>query len=484
MKKIFTLITCSIMLIASCSNSDDDANEKGGKKDNTELTAEERSKQNVEHAMELIDNAIDSYFTGAGMTMSRYYNPYTGSRSDEVGSVWMYTSSIEAVNAVLHALEKQKEKGITELYDANWDKYKELLSKLYSNADYYLGTYTLTSFTQTKEWTVYGVNRGRDKGTAEVEGVLNVYDDQMWFIRECLDAYKATGEKQYLEKAEYLTQYVLDGWDCTLNANGNQNGGITWGPGYTTKHSCSNGPIVSPLVWLHELYKDKSDEITYRYIAQDKARLTKTEKKADYYLNMAKAVYDWQKSHLLTSDGVYDDMMGGCSPNCDVAYEEVNGVRYRKNTELRDRVGPAISYNSGTMLSGAADLYRATGDATYKDDLANLSEKSFNYFAKYEAFKPGHYSFDISGFNDWFNGVLMRGYVDSYSVHTTNADYINAYQDNLDYAYDNYLYKHMLPTNLLVGWSREQGHNKVEGMFTFTFAAEYAVLAQYELQKK
>ncbi len=476
-------MTCAIMLVASCSSSDD-ASKEGGEGNGSKLTSEELSKRNVEHAMELIDNGVACYFSGVGMTMSRYYNPYTGSRSSEVGSVWMYTSSIEAVNAILNALKEQKEKGITGLYDANYNKYKELLSKLYSNADYYLGTYTLTSYTQTKEWTVYGVNRGSDKGKAQVEGIQNVYDDQMWLIRECLDAYKATGEKQYLEKAEYLTEYVLDGWDCTLDANNNQNGGITWGPGYTTKHSCSNGPLVAPLVWLYELYKDKSDEITYGYIASDKSRLTKTEKKAEHYLAMAKAVYAWQKSHLLNSNGVYDDMMGGAWPNGDVAYEEVNGVKYRKNTELRDRVGPAISYNSGTMLSGAADLYRATGDVTYKNDLADLTGKSFAYFAKYSASKPGYFSFDINGFNNWFNGILMRGYVDSYPINPANADYIDAYQKNLDYAYSNYLYKHMLPTNLLVGWSHEQGHNKVEGMFTFTFAAEYAVLAKYELQKK
>ena len=172
---------------------------------------------------------------------------------------------------------------------------------------------------------------------------MNVYDDQMWLIREYLEAYKFTGDTKYLTKAEYLTEYVLDGWDCTLDANGNQNGGIPWGPGYTTKHSCSNGPLISPLVWLHELYKGKNDEITYGYVATDNSRQKKTEKKSDYYLNMAKAVYDYQKQHLLTAEGVYDDMMGGCVPNCDVAYETVNGVKYRKNTQLRDRVGPPIS---------------------------------------------------------------------------------------------------------------------------------------------
>lgn len=107
---------------------------------------------------------------------------------------------------------------------------------------------------------------------------------------------------------------------------------------------------VSPLVWLHEIYKGKPDEVTYGYVAADNSRKLRTEKKSDYYLNFAKAVYDWQKEHLLRPDGVYDDMMGGYdSP--DIKYVTIDGERYRTGSKLRDRVGPAITYNSGTMLS-------------------------------------------------------------------------------------------------------------------------------------
>lgn len=314
------------------------------------------------------------------MAMSRYYNPYTGNRSSELGSVWMYTSSIEAVNAAMKAMKTGKTKGETALYDSHFNRYKELLAQLYDNLEFYAGTFTLTSYTQTKQWTVYGVNRGNGKGAAQVEGTLNVYDDQMWLVRELLESYHITGEQRYLEKAEYLTEYVLDGWDCTLDEQGSPLGGITWGPGYITKHSCSNGPIVSPLVWLHEIYKGKPDEVTYGYVAADNSRKLRTEKKSDYYLNFAKAVYDWQKKHLLRPDGVYDDMMGGYdSP--DIKYVTIDGERYRTGSKLRDRVGPAITYNSGTMLSGAADLFRVTSDATYQTDLAELTDNSFAYFA-------------------------------------------------------------------------------------------------------
>lgn len=466
-----------LLLLTLFSCNEPAANNNNGNTGNQSL-----SKQNLLRAIELTDNAVKNHFTGDGMAMARYYNPYTGTRSEEKGSVWMYTSSIEAVNAVLHALKTQKEHGDAELYDLHFDRYKLLLSKLYENAAYYKGTFTLTSYTQTKQWTVYGVDRGGSKGTALVDGIHNVYDDQQWLVRELIEAYKLTGNNDYLSEAEYLTDYILDGWDCVPDASGKEYGGITWGPGYVTKHSCSNGPMVSPLVWLYELYKDKDDQITYRYIATDLTRKTMSMKKSDYYLKFAKAVYDWQKKNLLRSDGVYDDMMGGASSGT-VTYETINNEKYRKHVGLTDRVGPAISYNSGTMISGASDLYRVTGISTYLDDVDKLTRASFGYFAKKDATVSGYYTYDISGFNNWFNGVLMRGYVDSYSVYKNNSVCISSFQQNLDYGYKNFAYKGFLPVNILVGWSLTNSNNKVEGMFTFAFAAQYATLARYEIEK-
>ncbi|MCG8305753.1 MAG: glycoside hydrolase family 76 protein [Cytophagales bacterium] len=441
------------------------------------------SEQNLQRAMELTDIAISSHFTGDGMAMARYYNPYTEVRSEEKGSIWMYTSAIEAVNAILHGLEAQKANGNEALYNEHFNKYSELLYKLYDNADYYLGTFRLVSYTQTKEWTVYGVNRGGSKGTANVKDIQNVYDDQMWLIRELLEAYKLTGNDEYFKKAEYLTEYVLDGWDCTRNTSGEEMGGIPWGPGYVTKHACSNGPMVSPLVWLHEFYKGKNDETAHRYIdaADKETRKSMQVKKSDYYLDFAKRIYAWQKKYLLRSDGVYDDMMGGCSPGSPET-ETVHGFTYRKGIICYDRVGPAITYNSGTMLSGAADLFRATGDNMYLDDAKKLSDASFHYFAKLGQTKPGYYTYDISGFRNWFNGVLLRGYVEVCPEYDAVAAYIDSFQQNLDYGYDNFLYKGFLPTNLLVGWSQNNNNNRTEGMFNFAFAAKYAVLARYELE--
>jgi hypothetical protein len=481
-RAITSMITTSslalmMIILSACSDSASDDMENPPVEINV-------SEQNLQRAMDLTDNAISSHFTGDGMAMARYYNPYTDVRSEEKGSIWMYTSAIEAVNAILHALVAQKEHGNATLYNENFSSYSEVLRKLYDNADYYMGTFQLISYTQTKEWSVYGVNRGGAKGSAQVAGIENVYDDQMWLIRELLEAYKLTGNVEYLNKAEYLTEYVLDGWDATRDANGAELGGIPWGPGYVTKHACSNGPMVSPLVWLHELYKGKNDEVTYRYIdATDKqTRKTRQVKKSDYYLDFAKKIYTWNKSQLLRSDGVYDDMRGGCSPGSPQT-ETIDGIVYRKGATCQDRVGPAISYNSGSMLSGGADLFRATGDNIYLEDSRKLSDASFQYFAKLGQTKPDYYTYDISGFRNWFNGVLMRGYVDVYPAYSGVSGYIDSFQKNLDYGYDNFLYEGFLPTNLLVGWSRDEGKNNTEGMFNFAFAAEYAVLSRYELEK-
>lgn len=437
------------------------------------------AEQNLLRAMELADKAVVDYFSGKGMAMFRFYNPYTDVRSKEKGSVWMYTAAIEATNAILHALQTHKAQGKTGLYDIHDKRYRDLLARLYDNLAYYRGTFKLTSYTQTREWSVYGVHRAASKGVAKVAGIANVYDDQQWLIRELLHSYKLTSEPRYLKEAEYLTEYVLDGWDCTLDESGNEHGGIPWGPGYATKHACSNGPFISSLVWLHEQYAESDEEIIHRYIAPDGHRETVVMKKRDYYLKFAKSVYNWQKTNLLRPDGVYDDFLGGCA-DCKVRYDTVGDVRYRANTPLYNQVGPPYSYNTGSALSGAVDLYRVTGKTEYLEDVKQLSDDGFRHFAKESKRLTGYHEFAINGFNNWFNGILMRAYIEAYPIYNTVRKYLQPFQQNLDYGYTHFLYNGTLPQDLLGGWGDDRN---MEGMFAFTFAAEYALLSEYALTK-
>ncbi|MFV0507306.1 MAG: glycoside hydrolase family 76 protein [Bacteroidales bacterium] len=478
MKKNISLVVicyCALLLsLAACGNS-----ERGTTKGEDPLI----ENKNIIRAINMVDASFAAYFEPQGMRMSRYYNPMTKISSSETGSVWMYTSAIEAVNAILEALCEQKENGVYEHYDTHYARFVKRLDDLYKGLEFYSGTFELTSYTRTNEWTVYGVNRGSGEGSAEVAGIMNVYDDQMWLVRELLTSYGITKRKEYLERAEYLTEYVLDGWDCTLDSDGvSELGGITWGPGYTTKHSCSNGPIISPLVWLSELYEGKIDKLIRYYVAENNKRYIEEVSKYDYYLDFAKRVYAWQKKKLLRNDGVYADMMGG-SPE-KPTYITIEGNEYRNGDNCNVQAGNPLSYNSGTMLSGAVDLYRVTGETKYLEDAKKLSDESFNYFAKPVAEKAGCYQFNISGFGNWFNGILMRAYFDVYPYHKSTERYLMAFQNNLDYGYDNYYKDGLLPTNLLVGWNRTSSENATEGMFQFAYVAELAILAKYNSQNK
>lgn len=441
--------------------------------------------QNLQRSIDLIDVTMTHYFDSETFEMRRFYNPFTKINSEERASVWMYTAGIEAVNAALSGLKHAQTVDGNSLYNDHYERYLTLLDNLYANADYYLGTFELVSYTQTKEWSVYAVDRVNQKGEANVTGILNVYDDQMWLIRELLDSYKLTGKTEYLEKAEYLTAYVLDGWDVTRDSNGKENGGIPWGPGYTTKHACSNGPLISPLVWLHEIYKDKSDEIEHRYIDEDDKQTRRSEQleKRQYYLDYAQSIYEWEKRNLLNAEGVYTDMMGGCVPNCDVRYEEVDGVRYRANTPLTEAVGEAYTYNSGTMLSGATDLYRVTGEEKYAADGRELAKNSFKQFASLGTDIPQYYSFETDGFRNWFNGILMRSYHEAILLDKQVEAYLTVFQRNLDYGFERFNQDGFLPTDLLKGWAEEKDGNGVEGMFMFTYAAQYAILGKHQLKE-
>jgi len=497
--KVFSVVLCALLAAFSCRSgngtpTNDDGGDEG-EEGRSGVSSPVVADQHILRAMDIVDAAFPAYFAGPEMLLSEYYNPYTKQVSGTGGSdasIWKYTSAIEAVNAVLHGLIAHREGGNATLYDDNFQRYADLLERLYENASYYKGTYTLTSFTQTREWSVYAVPRGDYPGGANRGGdnhKYNVYGDQMCFVRELIESYKATGNEEYLAEAEYLTEYVLDGWDCTLDENGVENGGIPWGPGYVTKHSCSNGPIVSPLVWLHEIYKGRDDEITYGYIEGDGSRATRSMKKSDLYLHFAQKIYEWQNVKLRSPEGVYYDMMGGCDAGsggqgCDPRYETVGDVTYRAGSRLTRSEGTRHTYNAGAMLSGACDLYRATGRESYRTDIEELTAASFNHFAQRDATLTGYCSWSpsLSTWSPWFNGVLFRGFADACEVQCEEAAAcVESFRQNLDHGYENFYHEGFIPVNLLAGWSTATDNNRVNVMCTCAYAAEYARLARHEL---
>ena len=453
--------------------------------------ASETAINDLQRAIELVDATMQYSFTGGSTTLRMYdtFNTQT-----KVGSgtadVWPYTAALEAHCSVLEALELLKD-DVPELYEATHDRYVLRLRQLFDCLDFYRGTYALNSYAQIRNWSIYGVHRSNTRGTAAVTGIENVYDDQMWLCREIVRAYKLTGEEAYLTKAEYLANYCIDGWDCCLDANGKEYGGITWGPGYNSKHSCSNAPLIQPLIWLYEIYKtdDEEADLRYFYILADGTRTNELRRHSDVYLDFAKKIYAWQKEKLYNaSTGVYWDMLGADNT---IRYTGEGRNKYRDHVDTGGPTGTAFTYNTGTMLAGAAELYRITAEDNYLSDLNTVCQKSFNYFAT--GFRKNGIIFRKwpsdpkaeEGFNTWFDDVLMRAYVDAHPYNTTlynskpyTQNALESFQQNLDYAYENYSREGFLPINLLDGWDVSTGNPDVtKGFHQMAFAAELAMLA-------
>lgn len=211
------------------------------------------------------------------------------------------------------------------------------------------------------------------------------YDDNVWLGIDFTDTYMMTDDKKYLEKAQIIWDFVMSGCDDKLG------GGIYWcEQKKTSKNTCSNAPGAVFAFKLFEATNDSS------------------------YFKQGKELYEWTKINLQDTDYVYFD-----------------------NIALDGKISKAkYPYNSGQMLQAAAFLYKFTKDVSYLKDAQNIAEASYNYF--FEDFTPSvGESFKVLKEHDvWFIAVMLRGYIALYLLDG-NSTYIDSFQKNLNYAWDN-----------------------------------------------
>ena len=452
LKRIFTIVIAT-MILTQCVACSHQAGKlppvianltKAEKKNYATLAA-----QNTERAKVIAQGVEDTYIIGRrGDTLfvGMYVNTSTGRPRDTV-SVWHLTSMLSMTSKLwsIHTGEQA-------------NHYKSLYGEILSTMDYYKGTGLITDYNSTKEQTMYAVNRATIKGTASLEGVSAVYDDQMWIIRELLYVYQMTNDENYLTQAKQLTQTCLDAWDNSV-VEGEEVGGITWGPGYFSKHTCSNGPLIVALVDLYEI--------------------TQTED----YLTWAKKIYNWTKEQFQLKSGVYGDNAKSWRG------EEGEGEEkhYFSTTDMVDPDMTAYTYNVGTMISGGAALYKVTGEETYLEDAKHSAKGTYDVFAKatqvdgktlyqYAPARDNLYNGPV-----WFNLILLEGYLELFPYDENCKTYIDAFQTSLDYAYENYQKENgFLPRDLLLGWNMNQGKDQEKDIMDQAAYAEiYAQLAEF-----
>ncbi len=354
----------------------------------------QQAEQDLQRAIAILDATMERSFRG---TNTNYYMvdvcDVTNTDVSGPSDVWPYTAAIEAHCSVLEALKALKD-DLPLLYASSYDRYEQRLKVLIDNLDYYRGSYTLTSYATRKTWTtVYAVPRASARGRGDVTGdnlKKNVYDDQMWLARELIRAYRLTGERQFLSTAMSLTDYVLDGWDCWRDDQGEEYGGITWGPGYNSKHACSNGPIIQPLVWLHDILSvpDEQPSFTYYYRNAENQVVSEVVKPSEHYIDFAKRIYAWQKRTLRNaSTHLYWDMMGADGT---LSYVGSGAQRRRAHVATGGPTGTAYTYNTGTMLAGAVELWRTTGSDEYLSDVTDLAHYAYTGFSRHRCLaSPG-----------------------------------------------------------------------------------------------
>ncbi|MGM9636429.1 MAG: glycoside hydrolase family 76 protein [Eubacteriales bacterium] len=405
----------------------------------------------------------DAYITTADngdISVARYYT-ITSHRPAQVdiASVWHYTAVMAMVSHMIEIADTEEKKA----------EYADLYAELVDSLDYYKGSGAVTTYQGTSRVTFYGVNRASRKNGANVTGDQAVYDDQMWIIMDLMDAYEYTGTLEYMNEAVRLADICLDGWDVGLDADGNEYGGITWGPAYATKHTCSNAPLIEPLVSIAVAYSDLGDAT-----------------KATYYLDWAIKVYDWTSSHLRNSAGIFGDLLGTSRELVDDKY-----VTTSQSTSIDQT---AYTYNTGAVLSGAAALYVATGDSTYLTAAERLATLAYTNFRSTKSSSGDAYPVDlypITSQTTWFNVILLQGFIDvAYAemakIAVTGSGsikclkYIQSMQESIDYAFENFNNNNFLPRNYATGWDTSNEFDTNKNVMDQASAAEsYAMLSAF-----
>jgi len=154
------------------------------------------------------------------------------------------------------------------------------------------------------------------------------YDDMEWMALACLRAYVATNDSHFKDVTDALWADIKNGWSSDLG------GGIWWRKDDPSKNTPSNMPAAILAARLYKVGGNSAD------------------------LQWAQKIYDWEKATL------YDPATGLVYDNIDK-----NGV---KNTDWK------FTYNQGTFLGAALELYENTGSSAYLSDALQAADFTLN----------------------------------------------------------------------------------------------------------
>ena len=200
----------------------------------------------------------------------------------------------------------------------------------------------------------------------------NVFvDDLEWIILAQIRMFESTHNVKYIEKARQMyDDWVWPTWGPENEAP--WYGGITWKTDVSkSKNACSNGPAALIAARLYRFYNAAGFD---------------SGKVREAYLNEAIKIYLWERNYLFDKEtgAVYDNMNGK--------------GEIQKNW--------IFTYNIGTFLGAAHELYKITGYKQYLDDAILASNYVIDHLSK-----DGILSDATSGDGGLFHGIFFRYFV-------------------------------------------------------------------------
>jgi predicted alpha-1,6-mannanase (GH76 family) len=158
---------------------------------------------------------------------------------------------------------------------------------------------------------------------------LNRYiDDMEWNALAMLRAYQATGDQKFLDAVNLVWDDIKKYW------NEHAGGGLMWEKRDPFgKNACSNGPAAILAARLFKVTRNQDD------------------------LNWAKKIYDWQRNTL------YDENSGAIWDNIKA-----------KDGELTINKRWIFTYNQGTFIGAAIELFDLSNDSTFLYDAIKATD--------------------------------------------------------------------------------------------------------------
>lgn len=209
------------------------------------------------------------------------------------------------------------------------------------------------------------------------------YDDSEWIALTMLRLYEATKDTKYLDATKELWTWIKGGW------NELGEGGIAWErkKNQHSKNACSNGPAAILAARLYQTTKDEND------------------------LNWAKKIYEWEKQTL------FNQATGAVYDNLNAKTGELNTM--------------TLSYNQGTFVGAAYELYKITGDDIYLND---ARKAAYYCISNASMIDIGNNILRNEGEGDGglFKGIFMRYFTQLVLEPNLNAAYAKKFTTFLD----------------------------------------------------